>query len=119
MGIASFGYEEFGLYEEAAQLATIGLQINPRDGWSAHTRAHVYEMENHAREGIEFMMARVNDWTVRRVLQTYQRCVKTSTKKILNLEIDGDICSTQSTWRVTTIGTCHCTILSMRNTRTR
>jgi tetratricopeptide (TPR) repeat protein len=63
MGIASFGYEEFGLYEEAAQLATIGLQCNPRDGWSAHTRAHVYEMENHAREGIEFMMARVNDWT--------------------------------------------------------
>lgn len=42
--------------------STLALQINRRDCWATHAKAHVLEMEGRAKEGIHFLESTVEDW---------------------------------------------------------
>jgi tetratricopeptide (TPR) repeat protein len=61
-GIYAFGLEENGDYRQAQTRAEIALAANPRDVWSVHAMAHVYEMEGSQLAGIDFMSATVPNW---------------------------------------------------------
>jgi hypothetical protein len=41
-----------------------GLELNPRDCWSTHARAHIFEMTGRPDEGIEFMNKTLDHWSV-------------------------------------------------------
>jgi tetratricopeptide (TPR) repeat protein len=61
-GMLSFGLEERGHYARAEEAALRALDLNPRDTWAIHGRAHCFEMQGQAEDGIAFMTARRNDW---------------------------------------------------------
>jgi hypothetical protein len=61
-GIYAFGLEENADYRQAENRATVALTDNPRDVWSVHALAHVYEMEGRQREGSAFLSATSPDW---------------------------------------------------------
>ena len=61
-GIYAFGLEENADYRQAENRATAALTENPRDVWSVHALAHVYEMEGRQREGAAFLSATSPDW---------------------------------------------------------
>ena len=61
-GIYAFGLEENADYRQAENRATAALTDNPRDVWSVHALAHVYEMEGRQREGSAFLSATSPDW---------------------------------------------------------
>jgi len=61
-GIYAFGLEENGDYRQAQTRAENALAANPRDVWSVHAMAHVYEMEGSQLAGIDFMSATVPNW---------------------------------------------------------
>jgi tetratricopeptide (TPR) repeat protein len=61
-GIYAFGLEENADYRQAENRATAALADNPRDVWSVHALAHVYEMEGRQREGSAFLSATLPDW---------------------------------------------------------
>jgi hypothetical protein len=61
-GIYAFGLEENADYRQAENRATAALADNPRDVWSVHALAHVYEMEGRQREGSAFLSATSPDW---------------------------------------------------------
>eukprot|EP00061_Rhincodon_typus_P012647 g38517.t1 len=41
---------------------SVGLALNPRDAWSAHSLAHVYEMRANVNNGLKFMKETENNW---------------------------------------------------------
>src|SRR5689334_24954439 len=61
-GIYAFGLEENADYRQAEARARAALTENPRDVWSVHALAHVYEMEGRQREGAAFLSATSPDW---------------------------------------------------------
>ncbi|HEU5420830.1 MAG TPA: tetratricopeptide repeat protein [Streptosporangiaceae bacterium] len=61
-GIYAFGLEENGDYRQAQNRAEAALAANPRDVWSVHAVAHVYEMEGSQQAGIHFMSATLPNW---------------------------------------------------------
>ncbi|HEY1639376.1 MAG TPA: tetratricopeptide repeat protein [Streptosporangiaceae bacterium] len=61
-GIYAFGLEENADYRQAQTRAEAALAANPRDVWSVHALAHVYEMEGSQRAGIDFMAATLPNW---------------------------------------------------------
>jgi tetratricopeptide (TPR) repeat protein len=62
-GIYAFGLEENADYRQAESCARAALDRNPRDVWSVHALAHVFEMEGNQREGVEFLTASAPDWS--------------------------------------------------------
>ena len=61
-GIYAFGLEENGDYAQALARAQAALADNPRDVWSVHAVAHVYEMEGRHRDGVAFLTGTAPDW---------------------------------------------------------
>jgi tetratricopeptide (TPR) repeat protein len=62
-GIYAFGLEENANYRQAEARARAALDYNPRDVWSVHALAHVFEMEGRHREGTGFLAASSGDWS--------------------------------------------------------
>ena len=62
-GIYAFGLEENADYRQAESRARAALDRNPKDVWSVHALAHVFEMEGSQRDGVDFLTASAPDWT--------------------------------------------------------
>jgi len=62
-GIYAFGLEENADYRQAESRARAALGHNPRDVWSVHALAHVFEMEGSQRDGVDFLTASAPDWS--------------------------------------------------------
>jgi tetratricopeptide (TPR) repeat protein len=62
-GIYAFGLEENADYRQAESRARAALDHNPRDVWSVHALAHVFEMEGSQREGADFLATSAGDWS--------------------------------------------------------
>ena len=62
-GIYAFGLEENADYRQAEARARAALEDNPRDVWSVHALAHVFEMEGNQRDGVDFLTASAPDWS--------------------------------------------------------
>jgi len=62
-GIYAFGLEENADYRQAEARARAALDGNPRDVWSVHALAHVFEMEGSQRDGVDFLTASAPDWS--------------------------------------------------------
>ncbi|MTH61588.1 tetratricopeptide repeat protein [Paracoccus litorisediminis] len=55
LGMRAFGLEETGHFADAERFGRMGVELEPRDGWSQHAVAHVLEMQNRSAEGILWM----------------------------------------------------------------
>jgi len=62
-GIYAFGLEENADYRQAESRARAALDRNPRDVWSVHALAHVFEMEGSQHDGVDFLTASAGDWS--------------------------------------------------------
>jgi tetratricopeptide (TPR) repeat protein len=62
-GIYAFGLEENAAYREAETRGRAALAANPRDVWSVHALAHVFEMEGRQRAGVDFLAGTARDWS--------------------------------------------------------
>jgi tetratricopeptide (TPR) repeat protein len=62
-GIYAFGLEENADYRQAEARARAALDCNPKDVWSVHALAHVFEMEGNQRDGVDFLTASAPDWS--------------------------------------------------------
>jgi len=62
-GMYAFGLEENAAYRQAEARARAALDHNPRDVWSVHALAHVFEMEGSQRDGVEFLTKSAGDWS--------------------------------------------------------
>ena len=62
-GIYAFGLEENADYRQAEARARAALDHNPKDVWSVHALAHVFEMEGSQRDGVDFLTASAPDWS--------------------------------------------------------
>ena len=62
-GMYAFGLEENAAYRQAESRARAALDHNPRDVWSVHALAHVFEMEGSQRDGVEFLSTSAGDWS--------------------------------------------------------
>lgn len=62
LGMLAFGREECGDYRGAEESGHAALDGCPDDGWAHHAVAHVYEMQGHARAGIDWMRQRQPHW---------------------------------------------------------
>src|SRR6266571_2850046 len=62
-GIYAFGLEENADYRQAESRARAALEYNPKDVWSVHALAHVFEMEGSQRVGVDFLTASAPDWS--------------------------------------------------------
>jgi tetratricopeptide (TPR) repeat protein len=62
-GIYAFGLEENADYRQAESRARAALDHNPKDVWSVHALAHVFEMEGSQRDGVDFLTASAGDWS--------------------------------------------------------
>jgi tetratricopeptide (TPR) repeat protein len=62
-GIYAFGLEENADYRQAESRARAALDHNPKDVWSVHALAHVFEMEGNQRDGVDFLTASAPDWS--------------------------------------------------------
>jgi tetratricopeptide (TPR) repeat protein len=62
-GIYAFGLEENADYRQAESRARAALDHNPRDVWSVHALAHVFEMEGSQREGADFLGGSSGYWS--------------------------------------------------------
>jgi tetratricopeptide (TPR) repeat protein len=63
LGMAAFGLEETGRYDEAEQAGREAVALNPGDAWAVHAVAHVLEMEGRAEEGIAWLRGLESHWT--------------------------------------------------------
>jgi len=61
-GIYAFGLEENGDYRGAEAAARTALDRNPRDVWSVHALAHVFEMEGSHDAGVSFLCESSPNW---------------------------------------------------------
>jgi tetratricopeptide (TPR) repeat protein len=61
-GIYAFGLEENGDYPRAEAAARAALARNPRDAWSVHALAHVFEMRGAHEAGVSFLTGSSPDW---------------------------------------------------------
>ena len=63
LGMHAFGLEENAQYAEAEAQGRLGVDLQPRDGWSQHAVAHVLEMQGRAHDGIAWMMGNPDAWS--------------------------------------------------------
>lgn len=61
-GMLAFALEESGHYSQAEDSAMRALDLNPRDAWAIHGRAHCFEMQGQTDDGVSFMQQRAPDW---------------------------------------------------------
>jgi tetratricopeptide (TPR) repeat protein len=61
-GMAAFGLEEAGHYEDARVMGLAALDANPDDVWAVHAVVHTYEMQGLVDSGIRFLREREADW---------------------------------------------------------
>ncbi len=62
-GIYAFGLEENADYRQAEARARAALEHNPKDVWSVHALAHVFEMEGSQWDGVDFLTSSAPDWS--------------------------------------------------------
>ena len=62
-GMYAFGLEECGEYEKAETHGRAAVERNPKDAWSVHAIAHVLEMTERHKEGIEWVARLEDDWS--------------------------------------------------------
>ena len=67
-GIYAFGLEENADYRQAEVRARAALEHNPKDVWSVHALAHVFEMEGSQRDGVR-LPGRLGAGLVRELLR--------------------------------------------------
>jgi len=61
-GMASFGLEEAGHYEQAIDVGLAAVAANPDDVWGVHAVVHAYEMLGRVDDGIRFMRSDETRW---------------------------------------------------------
>jgi tetratricopeptide (TPR) repeat protein len=64
LGMYAFGLEEMANYAQSEATGRRALELNPRDPWAVHAVAHVMEMQGRVGEGIDWLLGRVDDWSV-------------------------------------------------------
>ena len=62
LGMMAFGLEECGDYVRAEQLGRQSVALERRDGWGWHAVAHVLEMQQRRRDGIDWFRGDVDAW---------------------------------------------------------
>ncbi|MEZ6023981.1 MAG: tetratricopeptide repeat protein [Hyphomonadaceae bacterium] len=62
LGMASFGFEECGDYENADAYGREAVDADPRDGWAVHAVAHVNEMRGDLDTGIPWLADNARHW---------------------------------------------------------
>ena len=62
-GIYAFGLEENADYRQAESRARAALDHNPKDVWSVHALAHVFEMEGSQHDGVDFLSTSAGNWS--------------------------------------------------------
>jgi hypothetical protein len=55
LAMLAFGLEETADYARAETLGRLSVELEPRDGWGWHAVAHVMEMQNRRRDGIDWL----------------------------------------------------------------
>ncbi len=63
LGMYAFGLEETGAYARAESVGRRAVELERRDGWGWHAVAHVYEMQNRRRDGIDWLGANSASWS--------------------------------------------------------
>ncbi len=63
LGCLAFGLEETGDYRAAEQAGRDAIAINSADIWAAHAVAHVFEMTDRPRDGIEWIDGLAGQWS--------------------------------------------------------
>jgi tetratricopeptide (TPR) repeat protein len=64
LGMAAFGLEECGDYDQAQAMGEEAVRIEGRDAWAAHAVAHVHEMRGDLDNGIEWLNRTSPGWSV-------------------------------------------------------
>jgi tetratricopeptide (TPR) repeat protein len=63
LGLEAFALEECGDYDKAERRGREALDVDPVDPWAVHAVAHVLEMQDRRREGIDWLRDREADWS--------------------------------------------------------
>ncbi len=62
LGMESFGFEEYGNYEQAESAGRRAVDINKKDIWAAHAVAHVFQMQGRTGDGIPWVGGLLENW---------------------------------------------------------
>lgn len=62
LGMAAFGLEETGSYENAQRAGHAAIELNPEDSWAIHAVAHVFEMQDRAGDGLAWLQGLEPFW---------------------------------------------------------
>jgi hypothetical protein len=63
LAMLAFGLEETTDYARAETLGRHSVELEPRDGWGWHAVAHVMEMQNRRRDGIDWLTQDTQAWS--------------------------------------------------------
>jgi tetratricopeptide (TPR) repeat protein len=63
LGMLAFGLEETGDYAQAERLGREAVALERQDGWGWHAVAHVLEMQQRRREGIQWLRGDMAAWS--------------------------------------------------------
>ena len=63
LSMLAFGLEETADYARAEKLGRLSVELEPRDGWGWHAVAHVMEMQNRRRDGIDWLTQETPAWS--------------------------------------------------------
>jgi tetratricopeptide (TPR) repeat protein len=62
LGMYAFGLEESGDYALAERNGKLAVEKDPADPWSVHAVAHVMEMQDRRRDGIDWLRSLESNW---------------------------------------------------------